>query len=180
MECSSALLNNNINKPANIFKNNQDYVKTGKKDLNHASSYFFPVDGTTPLRQHNENKDQNPNSASGPQSGQYYYEDYSLSMYLGKYALNPGDNIQIYFRYLEGFNEMVNHEIQIKIYKGFYRDYNSWYPNYYEDVELVLSTSILTDFEGNAYKSISSIVDTGVYTIQAIQMRGYIITSNLL
>ncbi len=137
--------------------------------VTHASDFYFPVSSSSMLTQSNDPDSDNGGSEFGNQSpkGAYYYNyDYSLAVYLEKYALTPGESVSIFIRYALGFDPMVNSYLSINVYEGFYRDWYGYIPEYYGVSEPLLTFEVPTNTKGEIIKDFSIPSSSGLYTIQ--------------
>ena len=149
--------------------------ETSEESVNlHSSPYYFRVNDSSPLRNDDEDFVVDKN-LDLPKSSQYWYsdQDYALSLYLDKYAITPDETINLNLRLTDGFDPSPNSPITIEIYKGFYRYYYYWYPEFY-DAEQIFSQQYLTDENGEVTLSFSDTSDPGSYTIFAYHHNDYV------
>ncbi|MHA1729102.1 MAG: MG2 domain-containing protein [Promethearchaeota archaeon] len=155
-------------------ENQIDQVSTDSPSdyFSHSSPYFFSVNPSSPLITEDSEDSSNenlPKSASyQPEASSYYYSynDYALSINLDKSAITNGDQIHINLYHTCNLTPSIDTEITVKIYRGFYRDYNSYYKNYYDYDQIYLNARI-TDDNGQASLNFSETSETGLYTIYA-------------
>ncbi|MBN2155879.1 MAG: hypothetical protein JW776_07530 [Candidatus Lokiarchaeota archaeon] len=134
----------------------------------HSSPYYFKVNRTSPLLYSEEGEENENNKETLPESSQnwYSFQDYSLTLYLNKYAVIPGESIDLKLRLTKSFIPSEDNVITVHIYKGFYRYYNYQYSNYYNS-ELIFSDQFYTDDNGEVALTFSDTSDSGPYTVLA-------------
>ncbi len=131
----------------------------------HASPYYFHVNDSLPLL--NSEPDEESEKTL-PKSAQSWsdFQDYSLSVYLDKYAVTQGESIEISLKLTQNFDPSSNSPIWIEIYDGFYRHYYYYYSRFY-DSDLIYSNQVYTDENGEASITFSNTLVEGSYTIFA-------------
>ncbi|MHA1452145.1 MAG: MG2 domain-containing protein [Promethearchaeota archaeon] len=140
----------------------------------HSSPYYFRVNDSSPLQ--NDDVDvEIEQSQKLPQTSQYWYshQDFALSLYLDKYAITPGETINLNLKLTESFNPSPNSPVTIEIFKGFYRNYYNWYSGFYDSAQ-IFTHQYLTDENGEIALSFSDTSDPGSYTIFAYYNNDYV------
>jgi len=142
---------------------------SGKESINngisHSSPYYFPTNQSTPLMTEENVEEQSEESLK--QASYDYSNDYVLTINLDKYVLTKGEALTINLALTYNLNATGGEIITLEIYRGFYRDFRWYHPDYYDTMVPIYSTGLTTDNTGQASLSFSSTSETGIYTVYA-------------
>jgi len=156
---------------ANVSSHNFEEQEEIDKELqenegvSHSSPYYFPVNRSTPLLTEEFSDDESENN---PKLASTYYESgYVLTVNLDKYVLTNSETVTINLGLTCNLTTSSGKIISVEIYQGFYRDYYSYYPNYYDTTTPIYTKNLTTNNNGQASMLFSLTSITGIYTIYA-------------
>ncbi|MFX0022082.1 MAG: MG2 domain-containing protein [Candidatus Hermodarchaeota archaeon] len=132
----------------------------------HSSSYYFPVNKSSPLiteEFNDKDLENNPKIANN----YYYNNDFALTLNLDKYVLTLGEILSINFGLTCNLTASGGKTITVEIYQEFYRDYSFFYPNYYETKTPIYTEDLVTDSNGQVSTIFTLTSTKGIYTVYA-------------
>lgn len=150
----------------------EEIADTNQEEFtSHYSPYRIPIDSNTPLYSEIDSEESTADVSSQEPQSQYWWDtDYALTINLEKYAFVPNEDINLEIGITYNFTPVVNHQISVKIYGGYWRDYYDYYGYYYYDNTentLIDTITVYTNAEGIAVLSLTDYYAEGLYTIYA-------------
>jgi hypothetical protein len=140
----------------------------GESQQSHSSPFYFPVQSSSPLFVDELEEDLEQEDAILPKAADSYYgSDSVLTAYLEKSALVQGEAVQMHFRLTNNLASVENAPIQLEFYNGFYRDWYSYYSNYYDVSSPFHTITLYTDENGEVSYTLSQSLGLGMYTVYA-------------
>ncbi|MHA1519546.1 MAG: MG2 domain-containing protein [Promethearchaeota archaeon] len=149
-----------------------DAVGTTDESIpSHYSPYSFPVTEQTQLFTETDDVSEQEITSSEPQSAYWWDTDFAMTINLEKYAYIVEEDINIEFQVSYNFTPVANHQITVKVYEGYWRDWYDYYGySYYEDEDeynLITEVTVYTMSDGRAVLSLTDTYPEGMYTIFA-------------
>ncbi|WP_457559132.1 MG2 domain-containing protein [Candidatus Harpocratesius sp.] len=146
-----------VNPKTPLFTEITDEEQKGKLNDKSASN-----DGTTPAT------DSEPDMNQIPRSQYWWDSDYAMAVNLEKYAFTSEEDINIEIQMTYNFTPVVNHVIDVYVYKNYWRNWYDYYSYYYDDSgesDKIYYQTVYTDSTGRAVLSITDDFAEGMYTL---------------